>query len=132
VAVANAAASTASDDGRVERRQQAGVVTAASAMVSEHGNGTASAALPGVLVDVPVAVLLIDAKDGTVTYANTAAVELAGNVRLPVDIDAGTGELLERLAAAPVDAGPRRLCDVAVSGRLDRRDDVALVAVRFC
>jgi serine phosphatase RsbU (regulator of sigma subunit) len=48
------------------------------------------------------------------------------------DLDAGTGELLERLAAAPVDAGPRLLCDVAVSGRLDRRDDVALIAVRFC
>ncbi len=43
--------------------------------------------LPGVLVDVPVAVLVIDQKSGAVTYANTAAVELAGNVRLPVDVD---------------------------------------------
>jgi hypothetical protein len=30
-----------------------------------------------------------------------------------------------------VGAGPRQLCDIAVSGRLDRRDDVALIAVRF-
>jgi hypothetical protein len=48
-----------------------------------------------------------------------------------IDLDAGIGELVERLAAAPVDAGPRQLCDAAVSGRLDRRDDVALIAVRF-
>ena len=33
--------------------------------------------------------------------------------------------------AAPVDAAPRELCDAAVSGALDHRDDVALIAVRF-
>jgi hypothetical protein len=32
---------------------------------------------------------------------------------------------------APRDADPRTLCDVAVSGALDHRDDVALIAVRF-
>ncbi|MGY1712481.1 SpoIIE family protein phosphatase [Geodermatophilus sp. SYSU D00758] len=67
---------------------QAGLVTAATAVVSEHeSSGTASAALPGVLADVPVSVLVIDRGTGLVTYANTAAVELAGNVHLPVDID---------------------------------------------
>jgi PAS domain S-box-containing protein len=114
VAVANAAAATASDDGHVERRQQAGVVTAASAVLSEHGNGTASAALPGVLVDVPVAVLLIDAKDGTVTYANTAAVELAGNVRLPVDIDTwGAAAGLTDLSGEPLASSSSPLSLVA-------------------
>jgi serine phosphatase RsbU (regulator of sigma subunit) len=47
------------------------------------------------------------------------------------DLDDGIRELCARLASAPVDAGPRELCDAAVSGRLDRRDDVALIAVRF-
>jgi serine phosphatase RsbU (regulator of sigma subunit) len=47
------------------------------------------------------------------------------------DLDQGIRELCERIAAAPADAGPRELCDAAVSGRLDRRDDVALIAVRF-
>ncbi|ADB77561.1 hypothetical protein Gobs01_03220 [Geodermatophilus obscurus DSM 43160] len=67
-------------------REEAGVVSAATAVLSERA-GTSSTALPGVLSDVPVAVLLIDRSAGAVTYANTAAVELAGNVRLPVDID---------------------------------------------
>lgn len=62
------------------------MVSAATAVLSERA-GTSSTALPGVLSDVPVAVLLIDRSAGAVTYANTAAVELAGNVRLPVDID---------------------------------------------
>ena len=68
-------------------REEAGVVSAAAAVVEHSGTGTASSALPGVLADVPVAVLLIDRSAGAVTYANSAAVELAGNVRLPVDID---------------------------------------------
>jgi PAS domain S-box-containing protein len=63
------------------------VVTAATAVVEQAGTASASNALPGVLADVPVAVLLIDRGAGAVTYTNTAAVELAGNVRLPVDID---------------------------------------------
>ena len=68
-------------------RQESGVLSAAAAVVERSGTGRASAALPGVLADVPVAVLLIDRGAGSVTYANSAAVELAGNVRLPVDID---------------------------------------------
>ncbi|MCV2491835.1 SpoIIE family protein phosphatase [Geodermatophilus sp. YIM 151500] len=68
--------------------RQAGIVTAASAAVSEQEErGNAASALPGVLAGVPVAVLVIDQKAGSVTYANAAAVELAGNVRLPVDVD---------------------------------------------
>ncbi|MDP9429799.1 MAG: hypothetical protein M3Q47_13400 [Actinomycetota bacterium] len=80
------------DSARVQRpdgpvgREQAGVVTAATAVLNA-GAGTASTALLGVLADVPVAVLLIDRSAGEVTYANSAAVELAGNVRLPVGID---------------------------------------------
>ena len=74
-------------DGAVGR-EEAGVLTAATAVLSERaGTGTASTALPGVLADVPVAVLLIDRGAGAVTYANSAAVELAGNVCLTVDID---------------------------------------------
>ncbi|PRY38532.1 PAS domain S-box-containing protein [Geodermatophilus tzadiensis] len=81
--------------------QQSDVVTAASAAVSEH-DGSA-AALPAVLADVPVAVLLIDQKSGSVTYANDAAIELAGDVRLPVDIDRwGAAVGLTDLAGAPL------------------------------
>jgi serine phosphatase RsbU (regulator of sigma subunit) len=47
------------------------------------------------------------------------------------DMDSGIGELAQRLAAAPPTAGPAELCDAAVSGALDGRDDVALMAVRF-
>lgn len=68
-------------------REEAGIISAAAAVVERSGTSTASSALPGVLADVPVAVLLIDRGAGAVTYANSAAVELAGNVRLPVDID---------------------------------------------
>ncbi|SDY98370.1 PAS domain S-box-containing protein [Geodermatophilus africanus] len=69
-------------------REEAGLVTAATAVVEQASTpASASKALPGVLADVPVAVLVIDRGAGAVTYANTAAVELAGNVRLPVDID---------------------------------------------
>jgi PAS domain S-box-containing protein len=66
-------------------REQAGIVTAASAAVARQGSARAS--LPGILSTVPVAVLVIDRANSSVTYANTAAVELAGNVGLPVDVD---------------------------------------------
>ncbi|MGR7024516.1 SpoIIE family protein phosphatase [Geodermatophilus sp. URMC 62] len=82
--------------------RQAGVVSAASAVVSRE-DGHASTALPAVLADVPVAVLLIDQESGSVTYANTAAVEMAGNVHLPVDIDTwGASVGLTDLAGAPL------------------------------
>jgi serine phosphatase RsbU (regulator of sigma subunit) len=47
------------------------------------------------------------------------------------DLDQGIAELCGRIAGAPVDATPRQLCDAAVAGGLDHRDDVALIAVRF-
>ncbi|PWW22236.1 PAS domain S-box-containing protein [Geodermatophilus normandii] len=83
---------------------QAGIVSAATAVVSEHGEAqSASTVLPAVLSDVPVAVLLIDQKSGAVTYANTAAVEMAGNVGLPVDVDTwGASAGLTDLGGAPL------------------------------
>ena len=47
------------------------------------------------------------------------------------DLDRGIAELVGRLAAAPPGASPQDLCDAAAGGHLDRRDDVALIAVRF-
>jgi hypothetical protein len=47
------------------------------------------------------------------------------------DMDEGIHELCERVMRAPLHAGPRELCDAAVSGALDHRDDVALIALRF-
>jgi len=86
-----------------ETGRQAGIVTAATAVVSEHRTGGANAALPGILADVPVAVLVIDRNAGTVTYANTAAVELAGSVRLPVEVDTwGAAAGLTDLNDAPL------------------------------
>ncbi|SEP11805.1 SpoIIE family protein phosphatase [Trujillonella endophytica] len=84
--------------------QQAGLVATASAVVSGHPSPrTASAALPGVLADSPVAVLLIDRIAGAVTFANTAAVEMAGRVTLPVPIDAwGAAAGLTDLAGEPL------------------------------
>ncbi|WP_456913454.1 SpoIIE family protein phosphatase [Geodermatophilus sp. SYSU D00696] len=101
---ARGAVARAAVDGRAAGDRQAGIVTAANAVVSDRGpSGSAAAALPAVLADVPVAVLLIDQKSGAVTYANTAAVEMAGNVRLPVDIDTwGASAGLTDLGGAPL------------------------------
>ena len=82
------AVGTATRDADRDLGQQAGIVTAASAAVSGRHGQSAHSTLPGVLADVPVAVLVIDQATGSVVYANTAAVELAGNVRLPIDVDA--------------------------------------------
>ncbi|MGY1748582.1 SpoIIE family protein phosphatase [Modestobacter sp. SYSU DS0511] len=68
-----------------ERDQQQSLVGAAAAAVTDGAGG--QAALPGVLAEVPVAVLVIDQGEGTVVYANTAAIELAGNPHLPLPID---------------------------------------------
>jgi PAS domain S-box-containing protein len=68
--------------------------------------------LPGVLADVPVAVLVIDQRTGTVIYANTAAIELAGNVRLPIEIDTwGASAGLADVSGAPLatSSGPLSL-----------------------
>ena len=91
-------------DAERELDEQAGIVTAASAAVSgSTGPAGAHAVLPGVLADVPVAVLVIDREASTVMYANIAAVELAGNVSLPVDIDTwGAAAGLTDLSGAPL------------------------------
>ncbi|PZA22218.1 histidine kinase [Modestobacter versicolor] len=84
-------------------QRQANIVGAAEAVVSGTDERGARAALPGVLSDVPVAVLVIDQAAGTVTYANTAAIELAGNVRLPVPVDTwGAAAGLTDLNNAPL------------------------------
>src|SRR5947209_6940564 len=86
-----------------ELDQQAGIVTAANVVVAEHADGGAYSALPGVLADVPVAVLVIDQRAGSVTYANRAAVEMAGNIGLPVDIDTwGAAAGITDLGGAPL------------------------------
>jgi PAS domain S-box-containing protein len=84
--------------------QAASIVGAAEAVVSTSDDrGRAQAALPSVLSDVPVAVLVIDQVAGTVTYANTAAIELAGTVRLPVPVDTwGASAGLTDLSSAPL------------------------------
>ena len=95
--------------------------------------------LPRVLGDSPVAVLLIDRASGQVTYANAAALDLAGAVRLPVAIDrwadaagvtdldgaplAAASEPLSRVAAGePVAGEPVRIGGTAESARADGRE----------
>jgi serine phosphatase RsbU (regulator of sigma subunit) len=69
-------------------------------------------------VDVPSGSTLIAYTDGLIE-------------RPGLDMDHGIHALCERIAATPAGTGPRELCDAAVSGALDHRDDVALIAVRF-
>ncbi len=69
-------------------------------------------------LDVPSGSTLIGYTDGLIE-------------RPGLDLDHGIAALCERLATVPAGAGPRELCDAAVSGGLDHRDDVALLAVRF-
>src|SRR3954454_783717 len=69
------------------------------------------------LSDVPVAVLVIDQAAGTVVYANTAAIELAGNVGLPIPVDAwGASAGLTDLNAAPL-ANTSSPLSLVASGR---------------
>ncbi|MDP9429800.1 MAG: SpoIIE family protein phosphatase [Actinomycetota bacterium] len=70
-------------------------------------------------MDVPSGATLLAYTDGLIERPGT-------------DLDEGIAELVNRLVAAPPGAGPRQLCDAAVAGSLDGRDDVALIAVRFC
>lgn len=85
----------------------------------------------GLLVGVDAATsrdtTTIEVPPGSTLVAYTdGLIERAGQ-----DLDQGITELRDRIAAAPVGAGPRELCDAAVTGALDHRDDVALIAVRF-
>jgi PAS domain S-box-containing protein len=94
---------------------EAGIVTAATAAVStQPDDGSAHSVLPGVLADVPVAVLVIDQRTNRVTYANLAAVEMAGNVGLPVDVDVwGSAAGLTDLTGAPLASTTGPLSTVA-------------------
>ena len=98
--------------------QQAGIVTAANAVVFESNAAAAvRGGLPEVLADVPVAVLVIDRGSGAVVYANTAAVELAGNVGLPVHVDTwGAAAGLTDLAGRPL-AGTSGPLSTVAQGR---------------
>jgi PAS domain S-box-containing protein len=108
------AVATATRDADRELGQQAGIVTAASAAVSGHHGSSARGTLPGVLADVPVAVLVIDQRSSSVVYANVAAVELAGNVRLPVDIDTWGAEAgLTELSGGPLASSSGPLSTIA-------------------
>jgi PAS domain S-box-containing protein len=71
-----------------------------------------------VVLEVPPGSTLIAYTDGLIE-------------RPGADMDQGISELCARVVDAPVGARPRELCDAAVSGALDHRDDVALIAVRF-
>jgi PAS domain S-box-containing protein len=76
---------------------------------------------------VPVAVLVIDQTDGTVVYANTAAIELAGNVRLPVPVDTwGASAGLTDLTGSPLASTSSPLSHVAQGRPLTGE------AVRLC
>ena len=47
------------------------------------------------------------------------------------DLDQGIASLVARLSDAPADAGPADLCVHAVGPHPDRRDDVAVIALRL-
>jgi len=78
-------ADSAPTDANRKLDPRSGVV--ANPVVEEHADGGASLVLPGLLADASVSVLVIDQRAGTVIYANSAAVELAGSLQLPVDLD---------------------------------------------
>jgi PAS domain S-box-containing protein len=116
VAVAGTGIPPGADAGR-EVHHQTGVVSAATAAVSHAaitGASTPQTSLPGVLADLPVAVLVIDQTTSAVTYANDAAVQLAGNISLPVDVDRwGAAAGLTDLSGAPLASSNGPLSTVA-------------------
>ena len=131
---------------------QADLVAAASA-AADPASPVPSSALPAILGDVPVAVLLIDRGSGEVTFANGAALELAGKIALPVGTDAwgaaagltdldghpldGTDAPLSRvadgnpLAGEPVRLAPRRSDDPGRAAAHDDADDRLLWVTGF-
>lgn len=63
------------------------------------------AVLPHVLVDVPVALLLVDQRSHDVVYANQAALHLAGDVTLPLPLgDWGSASALTDLRGQPLNS----------------------------
>ncbi len=71
-----------------------------------------------VVVEVPAGTVLVGYTDGLVEHPGA-------------DLDDGIAALVQRLGGAPVGAGPVELIRHAVETDLDRRDDVALIAVRL-
>ncbi|MGY1754711.1 SpoIIE family protein phosphatase [Blastococcus sp. SYSU D01042] len=98
--------------GRGGIQGQAAVVAAATAVAPLGDSGSL---LPAVLGDTPTAVLLINRADGLVTFANRAAIELAGDVGLPIGVDAwGSAAGLTDLSGRPLagtDAPLSRVAD---------------------
>lgn len=104
--------------------QQDEVLGAAAAGLSGDPAGVRS--LPRVLGDAPVSVVLIDRASAQVTYANSAAWELAGDVPLPVGADAwGTAAGLTDLDGRPLAGTDGPLTQLAagqpVAGQAVRR-----------
>src|SRR3954452_19856495 len=102
-------------------------------MLLRQPDGTVQilADVTGMLVGVDVSShresVVLEVPPGSTLLAYTdGLVERPGH-----DLDEGIHALCERVMRAPRDADPRTLCDVAVSGALDHREDVALIAVRF-
>ncbi len=115
-AVPGMVARAAGADEQAQQAQQAGIVDAAHVAVSATGRTgrPATSVLPSVLSEVPVAVLVIDRAAGSVVYANTAAVELAGRVQLPLPVDAwGAAAGLTDLGGAPLASTSGPLSQVA-------------------
>ena len=128
-------------------------VVAAATVAADPGSQVPSSALPAILGDVPVAVLLIDRGTGEVTFANGAALDLAGKIALPVGTDAwgaaagltdldghplaGTEAPLSRvadgnpLAGEPVRLAPRRSDDPDRAAGHDSADDRLLWVTGF-
>ena len=102
-------------------------------MLLRHPNGSVRimSEITGMLVGVDASThrgsVVLEVPSGSTLIAYTdGLIERPGQ-----DMDHGIHALCERVMRAPVDAGPGELCDAAVSGALDHRDDVALLAVRF-
>ena len=122
--------------GSVSRYKLAGVITHHS-VTSAFPYGTFAVNVLGCLVaglligvddSLPRTSTSIDLPpDATLVAYTDGLIERPG-----ADLDDGIGELVGRLSGARPGAGPRELCDAAVAGSLDGRDDVALIAVRFC
>ena len=126
--VSDVVASVGGADGQA---QQASILGAAEAAVSgTHSTSGAQAALPAVLADVPVAVLVIDRATGAVTYANSAAIELGGDAKLPLAMDGWTSAAgLTDLTGAPLARTGNPLAELA-AGRPVTGEAVRLVPGR--
>lgn len=98
------------------RRDAEALIEPAAQLVAESGldRGQVRAVLPHVLVDVPVAILLVDQRSSEVVYANQAAVRMAGDISLPVPLAQwGTASSLTDLNGQPLTEADSALARVA-------------------